>query len=153
VLWACLLRAKVASNWLEIALDAIHSSRRLIVSNDSRKQGKCPIALCCGGCRFVLSVGLAFVSTLATASAKLVHISHNCCLQRPFEMTVCHKLILCMQRLECNQHQSTTAKCYSHLACGNVCLCTLLVPDQLAAICSRFSPERPPGQTGNLQPR
>ncbi len=67
-------------------------------------------ASCCGGCRCVLSVGLAFMSTLATAPAKLVHKLHNCCLQRPFEMTVCHRLTWCMQRLECNQHQRRTVK-------------------------------------------
>ena len=57
----------------------------------------------------MLSADLAFVSTLATDSA-LVHKVHNCCLQRLFEMTACHKLILCMQRLECNQHQRSTVK-------------------------------------------
>ena len=123
------------------------------MSNDSQKLGKCSNALFCGECRFVRSVGLAVVSTVATASAKLAHMSHSCCLQRPFEMTTCHKLILCSHRLDCNQHQSTSAKCYSHLACGNDCLCILLLPDRLAAICSRCSPEHPPGHTGHLQPR
>lgn len=104
VLWTCLLGAKVASNWLEFVLDATRSSRRLIVSNGSRKHGKRLRALCCCECRLALFVCLAFVSTLAKASAKLVHTPHNCCLQRPLEMTVCHNLNGCMQRPECNQH-------------------------------------------------